>query len=234
LNDHLADLIRLKPSAETLDAAERGLQEARQCCDKVRRLAPRDTQARIACLEFSLSHSTYENGLDAVRGQPVQNRPSPLPDLVQDTVALADLCPENINIQALAATVAWTAALVNAPQNPGHLPTISPQDRLAMEKYLDRLTRGTGNANPEAAAFCHKNLALLYADLSEWKLSEKHAGCAVDLDANAQECWEFLIANLFMREKVGEALELARSCVKRCPNCAITTFLPRCSPTRGS
>jgi tetratricopeptide (TPR) repeat protein len=223
IDDVFADLLRRKPAPAAVAEAEKCLQEARRCYDMVRALAPRgpgsDHRALMACFTFARFEPKQQQVLSALRGQPVEDRPIRDQLAARDALALAEACPKHMPCQAQAAITELTLALAKVLPSGScdKLPTLLPQDRQALQQYLDRLAAGTTSPDAEVAAYCHRALAILHFMLQDLKTSAMHARRAVELNGRLQEMREVLAFSLFDQHQRAAALEVARACLKRYP-----------------
>jgi tetratricopeptide (TPR) repeat protein len=214
--DKLADVARRRPSAAALADAEKRLHEARLCRDHIRKLCEHDVDAFLACIQYDTALHWETLMLKALRGQPAAGSFEPDSDVFRDMLALPEAFPENMGFQVQAATL--VAQQVKKEAMAAGLHRLPPPARARLDKYIDRLTRGSKNTNVEAAAFCQRQIAGIHAQISEGEEALEHARLALALDKNLPDMWELRAIFLDERGRPEESLTVGRQWLKRFPS----------------
>lgn len=216
MNKLMQAIARRRPSPEQLDAATKALDEARDCFAQIHRLAPREYAALTSCFNFAASELILGQLLEGLRGRGPRNTADMVQPAGRLATELAELSDDHICWQAQAATFTVLEDLARAPVKGGEKPVVSPQCCRAIQKYLDRLAKGTRSTDTETAAYCHAMIATLHITTGDEAAFFTHARRAALLDPSLTVISEALEGKL-LGDDDPAALAVSRDRLRRAP-----------------
>jgi hypothetical protein len=217
-------MLYLKSVAAALAAdAERALDEAAQCHEKAKQLAPQDPKRQTQRYGFRLAEIMLRNAF--ARNRSEMKPPYPMQQLertVLDELEIAaQLNPEHLLWQS---QLVHQLIIVGWQNNPskdkvglGKFVAARKEDEQAIRAALVRIGRIADTSQGETAVFCCTMLAALHSSLQENDIVEKHARKVLTIDPKNQMAGEQLQQALLMQGRHADQLAAAYACQKASP-----------------
>jgi hypothetical protein len=205
--------------AEHVDEAEKVLNEALQCHDKARQLAPNEAKRQEQRYGFKLAEIIIRNGICAFRDQPPTYRLMQLDRAILDELqAAAKLYPDHLLWQSQLAhqliVLGWQQHTQKNAKNFEALKTFQsarPEDLTAIREALANIEKLTVGANTETAVYCYSMLAALNASMTDHVSTERLARKILQLDPKHQIALEQLQSSLTFQKRNAEVLQVAQT-----------------------
>jgi tetratricopeptide (TPR) repeat protein len=209
--------------AEHVDAAEKVLNEALQCHDKAKQLAPNEPKRQEQRYGFRLTEIVLRNGIAAFRGQ---KAPYPFMqldrELLNELQASAKLYPDHLLWQSQLAhqliVLGWQG---NAPKSHEAMKTFTParpDDLPAIREALANIEKLTVGASSETTIYCCSMLAALSASMMDHAATERLARRILQLDPKHQIASEQLQSSLTFQKRHAEVLQAAQTLNAQIPS----------------
>jgi hypothetical protein len=205
--------------AANVDEAEKVLNEALQCHDKARQLAPNDPKRQEQRYGFKLAEIIIRNGICAFRDQKPTYKLMQLErEILDELQAAAKLHPDHVLWQSQLAhqliVVGWQKHTEKNEKNPEALKTFQParpEDLVAIHEALANLDKLTVGASSETAVYCYSMMAALYASMTDHVATERMARKILQLDPRHQIASEQLQSSLTFQKRNAEVLQAAQT-----------------------
>jgi tetratricopeptide (TPR) repeat protein len=205
--------------AEHVDEAEKVLNEALQCHDKARQLAPNEPKRQEQRYGFKLGEIILRNGICAFRDQPPIYKLMQLERVVLDELqSAARLYPDHLLWQSQVAhqliVVGWQQHTQKNAKDGEALKTFQParpEDLTAIREALANIEKLTVGASTETAVYCYSMLAALNASMTDHVSTERLARKILQLDSKHQIAFEQLQSSLTFQKRNAEVLPIAQT-----------------------
>ncbi len=228
-------------SAEHVNEAEAALNDAVQCHDKAKQLAPADPKRQTQRYGFRLTEAILRNAIARSRGK---EGPFPMQQLerhvLDELEVTAGLHPDNLLWQSQLVhqlvILGWQtqadefnkkaeadrkAGNVSPPLDKKAIKVFKaarPEDVTAIRTALGRIEKLADSARGETAAFCYSMLGALCSSMQEHAAVEMYARKALQADPKSQIGGEQLLQSLLLQNKHAEELAAANIVAQNNPS----------------
>jgi hypothetical protein len=227
---------------EYVNEAEAALNEAAQCHDRAKQLAPADAKRQTQRYGFRLTETILRNAIARGRGKeipyPMQQLERRVLDELEITAALnADHLLWQSQLVHQLAIVGWqaqadainkkaeedkkagkTVNLANEQKVVKVFKVARTEDEKAIRDALSRIEKIADSSRGEPAAFAYSMLAALCSSMQQHAAVETYARKALQNDSKSQVAGEQLLQGLLLQNKQAEELAAADIVAKNNPS----------------
>jgi tetratricopeptide (TPR) repeat protein len=215
-----------------VDAAEKALNEALQCHDKAKDLAPNDPQRQIRRYGFRLAEVVLRDAFSVCRGQKSAFPKMQFERHVLDELQMtAQLHPDHLLWQSQLAhqliTLGWHENRDKDGKTAKTFRAARPEDEQAIRVALARIEKLGDAGTGETSAYCYSIAAALSSAMQDHASAERYARKVLQLDGKNATAWEQLQQSLVLQNKHVDQLAVAEAMVKELPTARSHYLLAR-------